>query len=91
MEFLCTKTIAQATHAFHTKSVCFSDPEIFSEKGSFIEYIHKRLESFGVALDLKMTLNLNCIPTPEAHIAYTFSRTSGTAQGYIAPKIHARL
>ena len=38
-----------------------------------------------------MTLNLDCMPTPEACIAYTFSRTSGTAQEYIAPKIQARL
>ena len=60
-------------------------------KGSSIEYIHERLETFGIALDLKMTLNLDRMPMPEAHIAYTFSRTSGTAQGYIAPKIQARL
>ena len=38
-----------------------------------------------------MTLNLDRMPTPEARIAYTFSRTSGTAQGYIALKIQAKL
>ena len=38
-----------------------------------------------------MTLNLDRMPTPEARIAYIFSRTSGTAQGYIAPKIQAKL
>ena len=38
-----------------------------------------------------MTLNLDRMPTPEARIAYTFSRTSSTAQGYIVPKIQARL
>ena len=37
-----------------------------------------------------MTLNLDRMPTPEACIACTFSRTSGTAQGYIAPKIQAK-
>ena len=94
MEFLRTQTTAQATqatHAFHAKSERSPDPEIFSGKGSSIEYIHERLESFGIALDLKMTLNFDCMSTPEARIAYTFSCTSGTAQGYIAPKIQARL
>ena len=38
-----------------------------------------------------MTLNLDRMPTPKAHIAYTFSRTSGTAEGYIAAKIQAKL
>ena len=37
-----------------------------------------------------MTLNLDRMPTPEAHIAYTFSRTSGTVQEYIIPKIQAK-
>ena len=91
MKFLCTQTTAQATHASHTKFERSLNPEIFSEEGSSIEYIYKRLETFGIALNLKMTLNLDRMPTPEARIAYTFSRTSGTAQGYIAPKILARL
>ena len=38
-----------------------------------------------------MILNLDCMLTPEARIAYTFSRILGTAQGYIAPKIQAKL
>ena len=38
-----------------------------------------------------MTLNLDRMPTPETRIAYTFSRTSKTAQGYIAFKIQAKL
>ena len=38
-----------------------------------------------------MTLNLDRMPTPEARIAYTLLRTSGTAQGYIASKIQAKL
>ena len=38
-----------------------------------------------------MTLNFDRMLTPKARIAYTLSRTSGTAQGYIAPKIQARL
>ena len=94
MEFLRTQTTAQATQATHAspaKSERSPDPEIFSGEGSSIEYIHERLESFGIALGLKMTLNLDRMPMPEARIAYTFSRTSGTAQGYIAPKIQARL
>ena len=94
IEFLCTQTTAQATHAIHAshaKSQRFPDPEIFSGGGSSIEYIHKRLESFGIALDLKVTLNLDRMPTPKARIAYIFSHTLGTAQGYITPKIQARL
>ena len=94
IKFLRTQTTAQATqatHASHAKSERSPNPEIFSGEGSSIEYIHERLESFDIALDLKMTLNLDCMPTPEARIAYTFSRTSGTAQGYMAPKIQARL
>ena len=93
MEFLRTQTTAQATqatHASHAKSERSPDPEIFSG-GSSIEYIHKHLEFFGIALGLKMTLNLDRMPMLETRIAYTFSRTSGTAQGYIAPKIQARL
>ena len=94
MEFLRTQTTTQATkasHASHAKSERFPDPEIFFGERSFIEYIHEHLESFGIALNLKMTLNLDHMPTPEASIAYTLSRTSSTAQGYIAPKIQARL
>ena len=91
MEFLRTQTTVQATHASHAKSERSPDPEIFFGKEFFIEYIHEHLESFGIALDRKMTLNLDRMPMPEARIAYTFSRTSGTAQGYIAPKIQARL
>ena len=91
IEFLHTQTTAQATHATHAKSERSPDPEFFFREGSSIEYIHERLESFGIALDHKMTLNFDRMPTPEARIAYTFSRTSGTAQGYIAPKIQARL
>ena len=91
IEFLRTQTTAQATHASHTKSERSPDPEIFFGERSSIEYIHERLESFDIVLDLKMTLNLDRMPMPEACIAYTFSCTSGTVQGYIAPKIQARL
>ena len=51
MEFLRTQTTA------HAKSERSPDPEIFSGKGSSIEYIHERLESFGIALNLKRILN----------------------------------
>ena len=91
MDFLRTQTTAQATHASHAKCERSPDTEIYSSQGSSIEYMHEVLESFGIALDLKMRLNLDCMPTPETHVAYTFSHTSGTAQGYIAPKIQARL
>ena len=71
MDFLRTQTTTQATHASHAKSEHSLDPEIFPGEGSSIEYIHERLETFGIALDLKMTLNLDRMPTPEARIAYT--------------------
>ena len=87
MQFLQTQASAQATRPSITKSECTPDPEVFSGKGPPTEVIHECLESFEIALDLKMTLNLDRMPTPKARIAYTFSRTSGIAQGYIAPKI----
>ena len=90
MPFFQTQASAQATKSFITKSKCTPDPEIFSGEELFTEIIHEHLESFGIALDLKMTLNLDSMPTPEARIAFTFSRTSRTAQGYIAPKIQAK-
>ena len=79
MQFLQTQASAQATRPSITKSERTPDPEVFSRKGPSTKVIYERLESFGIALDLKMTLNLDRMPTPEARIAYTFSRTSGTA------------
>ena len=91
MQFFQTQAFAQATRPFIAKSKHTPDPEVFSGKGPSTEVIHERLESFRIALDLKVTLNLDRMPPPEARIAYIFSRTSGTAQGYIAPKIQAKL
>ena len=91
MQFLQTQAFAQATRPSITKSEPTPDPEVFSGEGPSTEVIHERLEFFGIALDLKMTLNLDRMPTPEARIAYIFSRTSETAQGYIARKIQAKL
>ena len=91
MQFLQTQASAQAIRPSITKSERTPDPKVFSEERPSTEVIHECLEFFGIALDLKMTLNLDHMPTPEAHIAYTFSRTPGTAQGYIAPKIQAKL
>ena len=88
MKFLCIQTIAQAPHVKFERT---SDPEVFSEDGFSTKQVHECLESFGIALYLKITLNFDRMPTPKAHIAYTFSRTSSTAQGYIAPKIQAWL
>ena len=91
MQFLLTQASAQATKPSITKSERTPDPEVFSSEGPSTEFIHEQLEFFGIALDLKLTLNLDCMPTPEARRAYTFSRTSRTAQGYIALKIQAKL
>ena len=91
MQFLQTQASAQVPRPFITKSEHTPDPKVFSGEEPSTEIIHERLESFGIALDLKLTLNLDRMPTPEARIAYTFSRISGTAQGYIVPKIQAKL
>ena len=88
IEFLHIQTTAQATHV---KFKCTLNPENFSQKEFFTKQVHKRLKFSGIALDLKMTLNLNCMPLPEARVTYKFSRTSGTAHKYITLKIQARL
>ena len=90
MQFLQTQASLPAPQAPSIKLKCIPDPEVFTGKGFSIEQIHERLETFGIDISLKMTLNLNRIPTPESYIAYTFSRTSGTAQSYITPKIQAK-
>ena len=79
MQFLQTQASVQATRPSLTKSERTPDPEVFSGKGPSTEVIHEHLEFLGIALDLKMILNLDRMPTPETCIAYTFSRTSGTA------------
>ena len=79
MQFLQTQASAQATRPSITKSKRTPDPEVFSGEGPSTEVIHERLESFRIAWDIKMTLNLDRMLTPEARIAYTFSRTSETA------------
>ena len=91
MQFFQTQASAQATRPSITKSKRTPDPEVFSGEGPSTEIIHEHLEFFGIARDLKMTLNLERMPTPEPRMAYIFSRTSGTAQGYIALKIQAKL
>ena len=71
------------------KSKRTANPEIFSGDGGNTEVMHKKLESFITSLSLKMTLNANWYPTAMSQIAYVFSRTTGTAQSYISPKIMA--
>ncbi|KAI9876683.1 MAG: hypothetical protein M1823_007232, partial [Watsoniomyces obsoletus] len=73
-----------------SKSDKAPDPEIFTAEGSSIDVIHEKLETFAIQLELKMTLNMDRMPTPDTRVAHTFSRTSGTAQGYIAPNITAK-
>ena len=88
IEFLHIQTIAKAPYI---KSQYTLDPKVFSGKRFSTEQVHKRLESSGIALDLKITLKLDCMLMPKTRIAYNFLHTSGTTQGYIAPKIQARL
>ena len=90
MQFLQIQASVLAPQAPNIKSECTQDPEVFIEKESFIEQIHERFKTFGISLNLKITLNLDRMPTLEIQIAYTFSRTSETAQGYIASKIQTK-
>ena len=87
MQFLQTQASVPAPQASSIKLKFTPNPEVFTRTGFSIEQIHKYLKTFKISLNLKMTLNLDRMPTLEARIAYTFSRTSKTAQGYIAPKI----
>ena len=91
MQFFQTQASAQATGPSITKLKHTPDPEVFSGEKPSTEIIYERLEFFEIALGLKMIMNLDRMPTPEARIAYTLSRTSGTAQGYIALKIQAKI
>ena len=86
--FLPTQTLAQAPHI---KFEYIPDSEVFSGEESSTKQVHEHLESFEIVLNLKITLNLDHMLTLEARITYTFSHISITAQGYIAPKIQARL
>ena len=90
MLFLKTQATILASQTPSIKSECTPDPEVFTGEESSIEQIHERLKTFRISFNLKMTLNLNCMPTPEACIAYTFLCTFRTAQGYIALKTQAK-
>ena len=90
MQFLQIQVSVLAFQALNIKSKCTPNSEVFTGKGSSIEQIHERLETFEISFSLKITLNLDPMHTSEAGIAYTFSRTCEKAQGYIAPKIQAK-
>ena len=90
IQFPQTQASVPAFQAPKIKSEYIPDPEVFTGEGFSIEQILKLFETFEISFSYKMTLNLDCMPTPESHIVYTFSRISGTAQGYIAPKIQAK-
>ena len=90
MQFLQTQASVQASQVPNIKLKYTLDLEIFPGEGSSIEQIHEYLETLGISLNLKMILNLDCMPTLEACITYTFSRISRTSQGCIASKIQAK-
>ena len=90
MQFLQTQASVPPPQASNIKSKCTIDPEVLTREGSSIEQIYERLKTFRISLKLKMTLNLDHLPTPEAHIAYSFPRISESAQGYIVQKIKAK-
>ena len=90
MQFPQTQANAPAPQAPNIKSECISNPEVFTREGLSIEQIYKHLETFGISLSLKITLNLDHMPTPEAGIAYTFLRIFEIAQNYVALKIQAK-
>ena len=85
--FLQNQASVPASQAPSIKSERTLDSEVFTREGSSIEQINKGHKIFRISLSLKITLNLDRIPTPEACIAYTFSRISETTQCYIALKI----
>ena len=86
MQFIQTQASVPAPQAPKIKSKSTQDPEVFTGVEPFIKQIYESLKTFEISLNLKMTLNLDCMTTLEAWIDYIFSRTSGTAQGYIATK-----
>ena len=90
MQFLQTQASVPAPQAPNIKSKHTPDPEVFTGEGYSIKQIFERLKTFGISLNLKMTLNVNQMPTPEVCITYTFSRISRKTQGYIAPKIQVK-
>ena len=90
MQFLQTQASVPTSQAPNIRSKRTPDPEVFTEKKLSIKQIYEHFKTFEISLNFKMTLNLNRMPTLKARIAYTFSHASGTAQGYIAPKIQAK-
>ena len=72
VQFLQTQASVPAPQASHIKSECTLDPEVFTKKESSIEQVYECLETFRISLNFKITLNLDCMPTPETHIAYIF-------------------
>ena len=78
---------SQMAYRTPAKSKKTPDPKVFTGVANTTEDVHNALKAFAVALELKMTLNLDCYPTTDARIAYVFSRTSGLAQGHIVSKI----
>ena len=87
IQFLQTQVTVPAPHASNIKSERTPDLDVFLEKESSIQKNHESFKTLEISFNLKKTLNLNHMLTLKAWIAYTFSRTSGTAQGYIVPKI----
>ena len=87
MQFPQTWAIVPAPYAPNIKSEYKPILEVLNGKRTSIEQIHECLEIFRINLNLKLTLNLDHIPTPEACIVYMFSCTFRTAQVYITPKI----
>ena len=87
IQFLQIQANVPAPWAPNIKSKYTSDSEVFTGRESSIEQISERFKMFENNFNLKITLNLDRMPTLEARIAYTFSRTFETAQGYITPKI----
>ena len=87
LQFVQTQDSVPALQAPNIKSKHTPDPEGFTGNKFSIKQIQKCLKIFRFHPNHKMTLNLNCKPTPEVRIAYIFSHTSETAQGYHAPKI----
>ena len=90
MQFLQTQASVPAPQAPSIESECTLDPEVFTGENFSIKQIYKYFKIFGISFNPRITLNQDCMPTPEARSTYIFTRTFGTAQGYIASKIQAK-
>ena len=87
MQFLKTQASEPAFQASNIKSQCTPDTKVYTEEKFSIKKIYERLKTLIISFSIKVTLNLDFMPTHKTCIVYTFSYISRTAQVYIILKI----